>query len=553
MYQGELLVMGDPTVKPYDLVDICDLKTEMVGLCEVKEVVHHFSEQTGFITSVTPDLCVVNDDSAAVVRYNLLNAAILPTVLELITLASIRHAERKLGFAHPLTSLASHALKTTMAGLKVGRRFVAKTGEVMTNQMTKGATKKVSGKVFRAVENAGSKTGKKLLKMIHMEDAVNEAVKILTGSADVAEKGAGKVAAEAIKESKIFKAGKVLAKGATEAPAKIGKAAMSAGKIGFIVEAVVLEAICSGIGEMFGRNFRNREAVIMLPLKQKGINLTAGINGHMGCVYGEAKSAWDQWISKWSGVLDVVFPGAKWEIEQVKTDDGAMDSFAVKNYDHKKALAIEESSKAAAFREEEYRVDSGYSLPKLHGHGVRVKFSGRHPMLDDDEKSMTKEGISYKQHNLKYVNFDKRRYTTWHNWTVEDKLALALIIMVEASRGKTDGCRREQLAVGAVIVNRLKRSPSSSILGVISHGFEAFTNHRFDRENSEKGKKDIPKEYLDIADQCMSGYDITQGAYYFCNREICIDRGTYAGWLSGTDGRVVRIGAQVFARRKDGK
>lgn len=62
MYQGELLVMGDPSVKPYDAMYLWDAETEMFGTCEVKQVVHHFSHDTGFVTSISPDLCVAVAD-----------------------------------------------------------------------------------------------------------------------------------------------------------------------------------------------------------------------------------------------------------------------------------------------------------------------------------------------------------------------------------------------------------------------------------------------------------------------------------------------------------
>jgi hypothetical protein len=63
MYQGELIIIGDPTVKPYDAIHINDTYEEMFGNCFVKEVVHQFSLDTGFITMVSPDAAVaVVDD-----------------------------------------------------------------------------------------------------------------------------------------------------------------------------------------------------------------------------------------------------------------------------------------------------------------------------------------------------------------------------------------------------------------------------------------------------------------------------------------------------------
>lgn len=56
MYQGELILRGTPAVKPYDLFFLDDAYSHMHGLAEVGRVVHSMSPQTGFITSIKPDL-----------------------------------------------------------------------------------------------------------------------------------------------------------------------------------------------------------------------------------------------------------------------------------------------------------------------------------------------------------------------------------------------------------------------------------------------------------------------------------------------------------------
>jgi hypothetical protein len=65
MYQGDLVVLGDPTVKPYDTCYMSDKFTDMDGEFWVKRVVHEFSMETGFITSISPDLVSVIDDKEA--------------------------------------------------------------------------------------------------------------------------------------------------------------------------------------------------------------------------------------------------------------------------------------------------------------------------------------------------------------------------------------------------------------------------------------------------------------------------------------------------------
>ena len=62
MYQGEICVIGDPSVKPYDRISITDSYEDMVGQMEVEAVVYSMNFNTGFTTTVYPDLIVRMDD-----------------------------------------------------------------------------------------------------------------------------------------------------------------------------------------------------------------------------------------------------------------------------------------------------------------------------------------------------------------------------------------------------------------------------------------------------------------------------------------------------------
>ena len=71
MYVGELIVLGDPTVKPYDRIYIDDIYESMNGACDVEAVVHNFSVQSGFITSVYVDAIAAIDDNHVKVSHGL--------------------------------------------------------------------------------------------------------------------------------------------------------------------------------------------------------------------------------------------------------------------------------------------------------------------------------------------------------------------------------------------------------------------------------------------------------------------------------------------------
>jgi endonuclease YncB( thermonuclease family) len=64
IYQGEIIVMGNTDIRPFDLVYIADSYERIFGLVEVGQVIHHFTPETGFITSITPDALVSVNDPA---------------------------------------------------------------------------------------------------------------------------------------------------------------------------------------------------------------------------------------------------------------------------------------------------------------------------------------------------------------------------------------------------------------------------------------------------------------------------------------------------------
>ena len=80
-YYDEVIMLGNPTIKPYDELFIDDIYGEMYGLTRVNRVVHSFTSDTGFTTSVTPGMITYHksEDSGATNSYrnkvNLLDLA----------------------------------------------------------------------------------------------------------------------------------------------------------------------------------------------------------------------------------------------------------------------------------------------------------------------------------------------------------------------------------------------------------------------------------------------------------------------------------------------
>jgi len=65
MYSGEISILGDPSVKPWDVCFLFDDQSKMSGPVEVKSVTHIFSFETGYITEIVPNAIVVGNESSS--------------------------------------------------------------------------------------------------------------------------------------------------------------------------------------------------------------------------------------------------------------------------------------------------------------------------------------------------------------------------------------------------------------------------------------------------------------------------------------------------------
>ena len=64
IYSGEIIIMGNADIRPHDLVYLADIYERMYGMFEVEQVVHHFTSELGFVTSITPNALVTVNDPA---------------------------------------------------------------------------------------------------------------------------------------------------------------------------------------------------------------------------------------------------------------------------------------------------------------------------------------------------------------------------------------------------------------------------------------------------------------------------------------------------------
>ena len=70
MYQGYMIVLGDPSIKPNDRIIIDDAYEDMNGTCEVREVIYTMNPYQGFTTTITPDCINVHDLAEETIKFN---------------------------------------------------------------------------------------------------------------------------------------------------------------------------------------------------------------------------------------------------------------------------------------------------------------------------------------------------------------------------------------------------------------------------------------------------------------------------------------------------
>ncbi len=289
MYKGNLLVLGDPTAKPYDMMYINDEINDMQGNALIKSVTHHFSMETGFITSIEPDLLVVNDDQVI-----------------------IEMGKWYAGFGQSIAATLAIRAAANKAGRNLSK-WITKSKNIPAN-----VGKWVSTKGFRHTVRMANNNGdmdkilKTLDEIISKEDGDVKALQQkLATEIEEANKNLQKVTGKVkdkirfiqnTSKKAILQSGTAFAKilSSSNDIAKIGKGvvnslrgAASFTPLGFIVNS----AIWIGTEMLFEhyRRFKeNLQCVVAMPLTYRGKELTAGINNHAGMIYGDAPGRYDK-------------------------------------------------------------------------------------------------------------------------------------------------------------------------------------------------------------------------------------------------------------------
>lgn len=116
IYQGEITILGDPNIRPYDVCFINDLYNDISGPVEVEQVVHTFSEEAGFITQITPDLITCIGEIAQRTAIGAMSAYSYRWLLNRMNIPWYPEAERELTHAY---RNANRMVRGVTAGVSV--------------------------------------------------------------------------------------------------------------------------------------------------------------------------------------------------------------------------------------------------------------------------------------------------------------------------------------------------------------------------------------------------------------------------------------------------
>lgn len=235
MYQGYLLILGDPSVKPHDLFSLSDSYTDMMGTALVGKVVHEMSIDTGFTTSIKPDLVTALVGSPAWNVYKVAQRYVIPWTFGVLKSVQLYKAIRV---------LANYGIDAAGNIVRVGKfGWISRLGLAWANMgrdLAKGA--EIITKWAPHVVDVGKTRG--IMKAIR---SARNAGRVVAGATALGTAGAALVALVAWEAAFIF------------------------------IEKIIGAAISY---------VKNRNVINIYPLWYQGLPYTAGVDGHRRLIPG---------------------------------------------------------------------------------------------------------------------------------------------------------------------------------------------------------------------------------------------------------------------------
>ena len=243
MYQGQLTIIGDPSIKPQDRIILNDTYNVIGGQVLARDVVQVFSADQGFKTVITPDLITsqVGNPAATEMRKQSHGAACCNTAAMVMT-------------AYGAWAMSNKAYATYARAMDyINKSNISKKAKDIAKKTAQEAIKKGS----RITNSSAAKAVSEMAN----QSKVTKLAKSAFGKT-------GKIAGTGLSAVK-----KLL----TATP--VGRAL----KIGFMVGSVV------GLGaieNMVEDYFKSRKRLIVFPLQKYGRPMVGGLDGNIGSVYG---------------------------------------------------------------------------------------------------------------------------------------------------------------------------------------------------------------------------------------------------------------------------
>ena len=234
MYQGEISIIGTPSIKPNDRIYLKDQYNDMSGMVLVRDVVHNLSATTGFTTTIHVDTISCVDDKDEMTLWNY-----------------VLYAAGQVGTIAALDWLVYGKMKK---GLKILDPMIDK---------TKNAAEKLAKKTFES-KKAIMESAKKAKDLAKDAKFIKKIIGLAKGKSLV-------VAASAIGAAGITAAGVATAVAAV-APV--------------IVVDLLVQGMIGGINDYLLFKVKNYKVLQIFPLKKNGMVYTAGLDGNIGSVYG---------------------------------------------------------------------------------------------------------------------------------------------------------------------------------------------------------------------------------------------------------------------------
>ena len=250
MYQGYLIVLGDPSVKPNDRMQISDAYEDMDGLCDIREVVHTMNPHQGFTTTITPDTISAHDIKSEILKMNW--AVQLAARISIAT--SFAYMGHKIG--NKLYTKGEEAIEKAKEYTTKTKFFEGLKEDIKTLKENSKAYQTAKQSLSGTPKGTLWKTGSGTLMRTKNLSAADKMIYSLKNM------GLG-----VVKNSKNLKAAACLT---------------PQGILGTIVCSIIGGAVNTALY----RTIKGMQVLYIFPLRKFGKALTAGLDGQQGLVYG---------------------------------------------------------------------------------------------------------------------------------------------------------------------------------------------------------------------------------------------------------------------------